>query len=94
MLGPRARSDVAVYCNMFAVDQPSACGTDAFGHVSLCKQWFMINGARAFGVFTILLTAAAISITVLFLMGKSEKTSHKAAIYTYCAAGEEGGCVR
>lgn len=54
----------------------------------------MINGARAFGVFTILLTAAAISITVLFLMGKSEKTSHKAAIYTYCAAGEEGGCVR
>lgn len=66
--------------------QTSACGADENGHVTLCAQWFMVNGARAFAVFTLLLASAALSITVLFLFGKSEKRSRQAAIGCYLGA--------
>ena len=83
---PHGQRDCVLSAAWLAVDQPSACGSDEYGRVTLCKQWFMVNGARAFAVITVLLASAAISITLLFLFGKSEKRSQRAGMIAYFSA--------
>jgi hypothetical protein len=83
-----AQFSVSALC--VTVNQPDACTTDEFGHVALCKQWLMVNSARAFAVFSILLASAALPCSVLFLAGRSEHTTRRVSMALYISAGKLG----